>query len=116
MATDAPRAETALSVEERERVVQELRQLPGMRRLGQRLLADLVDRSRQSWRSFQWHLASRIFGQEADAFIEFPPSSISIMEPVLFAFARRIAAAALRDEEQIRREIGNLIDVWGQLP
>jgi predicted acylesterase/phospholipase RssA len=56
-----------------------------------------------SWLSFQSQQTSRIFGEEADAFIEFPSSKISVFEPVMFIRAREIIHDALEDEQARKR-------------
>jgi predicted patatin/cPLA2 family phospholipase len=69
----------------------------------------------KSWYSFQWQETSRIFGEEADAFLEFRPSDMSMIESVLFISARRIIADANRQGADIEQAIDRLSEAWKKL-
>ena len=69
----------------------------------------------QTWRAFQWQQASRRFGEEADSFLEFLPSKLSIAEPALFAFAYSIIAAANSQGPDIEAAIDRLETAWRKL-
>jgi len=66
----------------------------------------------QSWRSFQWHQASKVFGLEADAYLEFPASEISTAEPALFILSHAIVAAARKQQADINRAVDELEKAW----
>jgi predicted acylesterase/phospholipase RssA len=69
----------------------------------------------QTWRSFQWQQTSKLFGDEADAFLEFPPSQISIAEPAMFMLARAIIAEANKQGQLINEKIAKLKEEWQKL-
>ena len=68
-----------------------------------------------TWRAFQWQQVSRHFGTEADAFLEFLPSSMSTAEPALFIFARQIIAAARAEAPKITAAVAALDKAWKNL-
>jgi predicted acylesterase/phospholipase RssA len=69
----------------------------------------------QTWRSFQWQQTSKLSGDEADAFLEFPPSEISIAEPAMFMLARAIIASANKEGKKIDKAIRTLKKEWQKL-
>jgi predicted acylesterase/phospholipase RssA len=69
----------------------------------------------QSWQLFQWQETSRVFGEQADAFLEFRPSDMSMLDSVLFVSARRIIAAANRQSADIDIAIDRLVKAWNKL-
>jgi predicted acylesterase/phospholipase RssA len=62
----------------------------------------------QTWYLFQWQQTSRRYAEQADAQLEFQPSSMSMAEPMLFMFARQIIAAARAETKKIEGAIVRL--------
>jgi hypothetical protein len=68
-----------------------------------------------AWRSYMWKEASRRFGEEADAFIEFEGGKMSAFEPMLWMRSWGIVAEANMEGTMIDDRIDRLKHAWEQL-